>query len=522
MEQSVLGKNALELPDRYEHAVLIGTGGMASIWAAEDVHLKRRVAIKVLAEQFAAQQTFVARFEREARTAASLSGHPHVITIYDVGEHKGRSFIVMEHLPGGTLADRMSSGRPPRADVLRWLREAASALDYAHEKGVVHRDVKPRNLLFDDRGRLAVADFGIARAAFEESLTATGELLGTAAYIAPEQAAGQAASPASDRYALAVVAYEALTGGLPFGGGTLVEITTRRSQMDPPRPSERSPELPAGVDDALLRGLRADPTRRWSTAAELVEALEAALDQQRGAPASKPREAPPAMSTAVPPTGPPPPPTRDEPPAPPPPPSPAWTAMQRQRSRRRVPWAAILLGLAAAAVGAIVGLTLLGDGSGGGDSGSGRERAPAAERRDREQRPRQSERSGRSQSPSQPTNPAQPSQRGASPAALNDQGFRLMNAGRYDEAVPVLERAVAAFPSDSTEVTYAYALYNLGRSLRLAGRPEEAIPILERRLRFPNQRGVVKRELAAARAAAGVGGGQGGQGGGRGGDGDED
>jgi eukaryotic-like serine/threonine-protein kinase len=509
MEQSVLGKNALGLPDRYEHAVLIGTGGMASIWGAEDVHLKRRVAIKVLAEQFAAQPTFVARFEREARTAASLSGHPHVVTIYDVGEHNGRSFIVMEHLPGGTLADRMSSGRPPREDVLRWLREAASALDYAHEKGVVHRDVKPRNLLFDDRGRLAVADFGIARAAFEESLTATGELLGTAAYIAPEQAAGQAASPASDRYALAVVSYEALTGGLPFGGGTLVEITTRRSQMDPPRPSERSPELPAAVDDALLRGLHADPTRRWATAAELVEALESALSEQPAAPVSEPRGAPPVV---------PPPPTRDEPPAPPPPP--AWTAMQRERPPRRVPWAAILFGLAAVAVGAIVGLTLLNDGSGGGDSGSGRERTPAAERRDREQRPKQSERSG---SPSQPsTPPAQPSQRAASPAALNDQGFRLMNAGRYDDAVPVLQRAVAAFPKDSTELTYAYALYNLGRSLRLAGRPDEAIPILERRLRFPNQRGVVKRELAAARAAAGVGGGQGGQGRGGGGEGDED
>jgi serine/threonine-protein kinase len=506
MEQSVLGRNALELPDRYQHAVLIGTGGMASIWSAEDVHLRRRVAIKVLAEQFAAQPTFVARFEREARTAASLSGHPHVVTIYDVGEHGGRSFIVMEHLPGGTLADRMSSGRPHRGDVLRWLREAASALDFAHEKGVVHRDVKPRNLLFDDRGRLAVADFGIARAAFEDSLTATGELLGTAAYIAPEQAAGQAASPASDRYALAVVAYEALTGGLPFGGGTLVEITTRRSQMDPPRPSERSPELPPAVDDALLRGLRADPTRRWATAAELVEALESALGEPRGAPPS-----------AVPPVPPPPPahePPAHEPPAPPS--SPSWTAASRERARRSVPWAAILLGVAAVAVGAIVGLTLLDDGSGSRDPASGRERSSAAERRDQRER-----RSQRSEAPSQPsTPPAPPAERDASAAALNDEGFRLMNAGRYREAVPILQRAVAAFPADSTELAYAYALYNLGRSLRLAGRPDEAIPILERRLRFSNQRGVVKRELAAARAAAGGGSGAG-QGRGRG-DGDED
>ena len=196
---------------------MIGVGGMASIWAADDEVLRRRVAIKVLAEQFAEQPRFVSRFEREARTAALLSGHPHVITIYDVGGEAGRPFIVMEYLAGGTLAERMAGSRPARQHVLEWLRQAAAALDYAHEKGVVHRDVKPRNLLFDDRDRLVVADFGIARAAFEDALTVSGELLGTAAYISPEQALGEPATAASDRYALAVVAFEALSGGLPFG-----------------------------------------------------------------------------------------------------------------------------------------------------------------------------------------------------------------------------------------------------------------------------------------------------------------
>ncbi|MGH2980251.1 MAG: serine/threonine-protein kinase, partial [Solirubrobacterales bacterium] len=138
-----------ELPERYAFVSMIGVGGMASIWAADDEVLRRRVAIKVLAEQFAEQPRFVARFQREARTAALLSGHPHVVTIYDVGEHAGRPFIVMEHLAGGTLAERMAASPPSREAVLQWLREAASALDYAHEKGVVHRDVKPRNLLFD-------------------------------------------------------------------------------------------------------------------------------------------------------------------------------------------------------------------------------------------------------------------------------------------------------------------------------------------------------------------------------------
>ena len=255
---------------------MIGVGGMASIWAADDEVLRRRVAIKVLAEQFAEQPTFVSRFEREARTAALLSGHPHVITIYDVGEEAGRPFIVMEYLAGGTLAERMAGSRPSRQHVLEWLRQAAAALDYAHEKGVVHRDVKPRNLLFDDRGRLVVADFGIARAAFEEALTVSGELLGTAAYISPEQALGEPATPASDRYALAVVAFEALTGGLPFGGGTLVEIAHRRTEQDPPRASARSPEVPAAVDDVLLRGLAREPGERWGTATAFVDGLEQA------------------------------------------------------------------------------------------------------------------------------------------------------------------------------------------------------------------------------------------------------
>ena len=267
-----------ELPERYRLVNLIGVGGMASIWAAEDKLLGRGVAVKVLAEQFTDQPRFVARFQREARTAAQLSGHPHIVTIFDVGEHQGRPFIVMEHLAGGALAERMTNERPTREKVIRWLGETASALDYAHEKGVVHRDVKPRNLLFDDRGRLVVADFGIARAAFEDSLTVSDELLGTAAYISPEQAHGESATPASDNYALAVVAFEALTGGLPFGGKTLVEIAHCRAELDPPRASERSPELPPAVDAVFDRGLAREPAERWGTAVEFVDALADALD----------------------------------------------------------------------------------------------------------------------------------------------------------------------------------------------------------------------------------------------------
>ena len=345
--------------------------------------------------------------------------------------------------------------------MLEWLRQAASALDYAHEKGVVHRDVKPRNLLFDDRGRLVVADFGIARAAFEEALTVSGELLGTAAYISPEQALGQPATPASDRYAFAVVAFEALTGGLPFGGGTLVEIAHRRTELDPPRASERSPEVPAALDDVLLRGLAREPGERWGTATAFVDGLAQGYAE-------------PAQASA---------------------PTPPLAPVRWSGPRRRSRTAPVLLGLAAIVVGLIVGLTVLNgnDGSGGGTDRSP-ERPQSAQRDDRKQPERP-----QTTAPA----PAEPKRADASPAQLNDQGFGLMNAGDYQRAIPVLERAVAAFPEGSTDITLAYALYNLGRSLRLAGRPDEAIPILERRLEFSNQRGVVKKELKAARKAAG-------------------
>jgi eukaryotic-like serine/threonine-protein kinase len=490
MEQSVVGRNAREaprgvdLPDRYEPIRLIGVGGMATIWVAEDRLLRRSVAVKVLADQFAEQPRFVQRFEREARTAASLSGHPHIVTIYDVGAHAGRPFIVMQHLSGGSFGDRMRSDRPSRDDVLRWLAEAASALDYAHEQGVVHRDVKPSNLLFDGLGRLVVADFGIARAAFEDQLTVSGELLGTAAYISPEQTMGEPATAASDRYAFAVVAYEAFTGGLPFGTGTLMELAARRTQMDPPRPSLRSPELPPAVDDVLLRGLARDPAARWPTASELVRRLERALPEQ-AAPQAPVQHAP----------------VLDRTPTPPP------RANLKPYRARRVPLVAILLGLAAAAAGLVIGLTLLNDDNGAGRGLRLREgdrvtRTTGAREKSRARRPQTTQKRQNEQRTAPPAQQQAPAPSGSSPAALNDEGFRLMNAGRYADAIPVLQRAVEAFPQDSNELTYAYALYNLGRSLRLAGRPGEAIPFLERRLRFPNQRGTVEKELAAARRAA--------------------
>jgi tetratricopeptide (TPR) repeat protein len=526
---------AVSLPPRYRVTRMIAVGGMGAVLAAEDELLRRPVAITVLGDNLAQQERFVKRFEREARTAAGLSGHPNVITIYDVGDHEGRPYIVMERLQGGSVADRIreSAGALPRGQVVTWISQAAAALDFAHERGVVHRDVKPANLLYDERGRLVIADFGIARAAYDSSITASGELLGTAAYVAPEQARGGPGSAASDRYSLAVVAYELLTRRRPFGGTGFVQQARAHLEEEPPAPSEVAPSLPPGVDEVLRRGLAKDPAGRWPSASAFAEALGHALEARDDAAASDsetPEEAavrrthmplgvrgaagavtrpdiprslaevpvPPAASRpAAASTGARPPyaATREVP-------EQREVAFARGRSGARTIVPAILVSAAAVAA-VIAGAAAL---TGGGGDGEGSSERPGASARQgsgaNRDRPQATQGEGGSEPAAQPpAGGGTPS--GAEASRLNDEGFRLMRAGRHEKAIPLLERAVAAFPRDSTELTYAYALYNLGRSLRLAGRPAEAVPFLERRLRIPNQRDTVARELAAARRAAG-------------------
>jgi len=205
----------LELPERYQLVRRIASGGMASVWCAEDRMLGRRVAIKLLSESYAHDETAVRRFKRESRVAARVSGHQNIVTIFDVGQAARISdrdapdlaFIVMEYLAGGTVADALRVGAVSREEAARWLSETAAALDYAHSQGVIHRDIKPVNLLLDTDRVVHVADFGIARAGTDDTLTSTGIVLGTAAYIAPEQALGRPTTAASDRYALAVTAF---------------------------------------------------------------------------------------------------------------------------------------------------------------------------------------------------------------------------------------------------------------------------------------------------------------------------
>src|SRR4051812_11037362 len=271
----------ITLPDRYRVVRHLANGGMASVWEAHDELLDRPVAIKVLASHLGEDDRARRRFAREARTAAGLSSHPHVVTIYDVGEFDGKSFIVMELLRGGTVADKLRSGEDiPHRLALRWLEEAGSALDAAHEAGIVHRDVKPANMLLDERGRLALADFGIARLGLEDQITQTGQVLGTAAYISPEQAMGHPSTPASDRYALAVVAYELLTGVKPFRAENFAAQARAHVDDPPPAASERDPELPRAVDRVLARGMAKAPGDRPPSAGAFVEDLEDALAER--------------------------------------------------------------------------------------------------------------------------------------------------------------------------------------------------------------------------------------------------
>lgn len=271
------------LPPRYLGPTPIGRGAMGEIYRATDESLGRAVAIKVLAERYAQDESVRERFTREALAAARLSGRPNVVTIFDVGEWQGRPYIVMEHLGGGSLGDRLGAGEPiaPR-QAIAWVDQAAVALDAAHAEGIVHRDVKPGNLLLDREGNVHVADFGVASATGLDSLTKTGTVVGTAGYLAPEQAQGERASPASDRYGLAVVAFELLTGERPYQGDTAAAEAAAHVYAPIPTVSERRPELPLELDAVFARALAKRPEDRYPSAAELVADIRRALAEAAG------------------------------------------------------------------------------------------------------------------------------------------------------------------------------------------------------------------------------------------------
>jgi eukaryotic-like serine/threonine-protein kinase len=268
------------LDGRYQLGSLLGVGGMARVYLGIDRVLERQVAVKVLSPPYAQDHQFVERFRREARAAARLS-HPNIVAVFDSGSDAEQHYLVMEYVPGQSLAELLArQGRlaPRRAAELAI--QVCAALAAAHAQGLVHRDVKPGNVLVGDDGRVKVADFGIVKAAAATTLTGTGTVLGTAAYLSPEQAQGRPVDARSDLYSLGCVLYELLTGTPPFGSGAdspPVAIATRHLHQLPEPPSAHNPQVDASLDAVVLTALAKDPAQRYQRATELQDALQRVL-----------------------------------------------------------------------------------------------------------------------------------------------------------------------------------------------------------------------------------------------------
>ena len=267
--------------NRYRVIGRIGSGGMADVWVAEDTHLQRKVALKVLHHRFAQDQEFVERFRREAEAAAGLQ-HPNVVGVFDRGAVNGTYYIAMEYLEGRTLKELIDAGLTPTAAVAL-VRQILEAARFAHRHGVVHRDLKPQNVIVDSEGHATVTDFGIARAGVSE-ITQTGSVMGTAHYLSPEQAQGLEVTPSSDLYSIGVILYEALTGQVPFEGDSTVAVALKQVSQAPQRPSAINPQVSPALDAVVMRALAKDPAQRFADA----EAFAAALDAAERDPASAP------------------------------------------------------------------------------------------------------------------------------------------------------------------------------------------------------------------------------------------
>jgi predicted Ser/Thr protein kinase len=460
-----MAASAPSLPLRYDMEALIARGGMGDVWRATDEKLGRMVAIKVLSERYAREDEFRARFLREAQTAARLSGEPYVVTIHDVGENDdGLPFIVMEYAPGGTVADRLRERRVERQLALRWLEQTAAALDAAHARGVVHRDVKPANLLIADDGSIRVSDFGIARAAGLDTLTLTGTVLGSSGYMAPEQMRGERTTPATDRYAFACVAYELLGGRRPFERESVAAEAAAHAHEPPPSAAARG--LPSALDPIFARGLAKRPEDRPATCAVFVADLREVLER------------PSAATTAVAPT------VVSQP------------VVRHRTAPRRVVVAVAAAGLLA--VGAATAWALAGGG------GEPKSRTVVVTET------RQGETVERTVTESDTVTVEQPGSEGdgggddrgeggsgsqgsdQSGAGLNDEGFRLLQQGDVNGALPLLESAVSKLRGSST-LAEAYASYNLAFARFSLGDCDGVAELLDRSQEVQGKRKEIDR-----------------------------
>ena len=429
---------------RYELKRRLGRGGAATVWLAQDTLLERPVAIKILAEGLVDDHDWLARFRREARIAARLQ-HPNLVSIYDFEADVDRPYLVMAYLAGGSLQDRIDAGGAP--DPERLAGDLLRALDHIHAAGIVHRDVKPGNVLLARDGRACLTDFGVARPQDATSITQTGQIPGTARYMAPELWRGEPADERSDLFASGVLLSQCLGDDAP---SRLIALAERLTAENP----ELRPESAASALDMLGLSHPIEPT-----ALERAEAPLVAADPDR------PPEETPSAIPARPPAG-------------------------GRRAPRWLPVAALC------AVVLVAGIAFA-SALGGDDDPSASD--PAAESEASRGVDGAGGDSGEAGAPGSDAASSEPT---VDPVALNDRGFQLIQEGRYDEAIPLLEQAVEGL--DPTQLEYAYALFNLGNALRLAGRPEEAIPILEERLQIPNQTDVVAAELELAREEAGL------------------
>jgi serine/threonine-protein kinase len=263
------------IADRYELEELVGSGGMSSVYRAHDRLLERSVALKILHEQYGRDEDYVERFRREARSVAQLT-HPNIVTVIDRGEQDGRQFIVFEYVDGENLKELLEREGPLRPEeAIDLLLQVARGLAFAHSQGLVHRDVKPQNVLLDADGRAKVTDFGIARSLDVDGVTLTGTVMGTSNYIAPEQARGQPVDEQTDVYSLGCVLYELLTGEVPYGGDNFVSVAMRHVNDPVPSVADMRRDVPPRLDEAVQRAMAKDHGERFQSMAEFAAELEA-------------------------------------------------------------------------------------------------------------------------------------------------------------------------------------------------------------------------------------------------------
>jgi eukaryotic-like serine/threonine-protein kinase len=260
--------------ERYRVLRRIGSGGMADVWLAEDTHLQRQVALKVLHRRYLQDREFVARFQREAESAAGLQ-HPNIVSVFDRGSDGEVNYIAMRYVKGPTLKELIDRGLAPDQAVAL-IRQVLEGARFAHRNGIVHRDLKPQNVIVDEEGKAVVTDFGIARAGVSE-ITQTGSVMGTPHYLSPEQAQGFEVTAVSDLYSIGVILYEALTGRVPFEGESAVAVAMKQVSQTPQRPSSVNPQVSPALDAVVMRALEKDPGQRFQSADAFIAALDAAM-----------------------------------------------------------------------------------------------------------------------------------------------------------------------------------------------------------------------------------------------------